>query len=382
MNTYGRRRVTRSFQIPYCAACSSRAGSFSTRGILYAGVAFVLAAAVAALPLAITALPLVVVVGLALGVGLVFGIVVKTVLSPQHPPLPATTPGRAVTLVKFNMATSTLHCTNMAWGQEFAQRNNVQPIPKKRGHGFGTGALVVGLLFGPLGAGVAWGFAHPSVHIDNAGSEALQIYVDGDPEIVVAPNVRGVEPPTINVPYGRHTFGASRKTASKPESTFSADVTMNDAHLYNPGKTACYWLIAASYGSGSVAGMSQGPQPIQEFYSFDNVNTWFGDNPQSINVQNGQTGGTRVALQRAGECMAIARANCPLAVREQFVQCQRAARDEATFDACSATAKTSCSGGAPTATAAVATATPAHSASPVAPHPASHPPPVPPPRKK
>ncbi len=216
MNTYGRRRVTRSFPIPYCNACAARERAFSAKGALYAAIAFGVAVVLSILPLIITALPGVVAVGLALAVGVIFGVVVKTALAPKHPPLPATTAGRAVTLLSFSQTSSTLHCTNAVWGQEFARRNGVAAVPKTRGQGFGTGALLVGILCAPAGAGIAWAFAHPSVHVDNAGPEALQIYVDGSPEIVVQPNVRGVEPPTINVPYGHHRFGASRAGAASP----------------------------------------------------------------------------------------------------------------------------------------------------------------------
>jgi hypothetical protein len=391
MNSYGRRRVTRSFQVPYCAACAAREQAFGSKGLVLGAVALVVALVLSALPLAIRALPAGVAVGVALVVAIVFGVVVKTVLAPRHPPPPATTAGRAVRLVKFDHATSTLHCTNAAWGQEFAQRNGVQAIPKSRGQGFGTGALLIAVFCAPLGSGIAWAVAHPSVHVDNGGPVALQIYVDGSPEIVVQPNTAGLEPPTLSVAYGRHTFGASRIGASKPETTVDADVTINDAHLYNPGKTACYWLVAASYGSASVAGISQGPQPIKEFYSFDNVNIWFADTPQSITVDNGQSGGTRVALQRAATCMQIAKAGCPFAVRDQFVNCQRAARDDAAFEACTAAAKAGCvgGGGAPTpASTAAAAHTPATHPTATAPaptttaKPAVKPTAAPPPRKK
>ncbi len=370
MNTYGNRRVTRSFQIPYCNACSARAGSFATKGVVFALVAFAIAAVLAALPFAVPALPMVVPAAIALVITLGFGVVVMTALKPKPPPLPATAAGAAVRLVSFSGTSSTLYCSNPTWGQELASMNGVQAAPKKRGQAFGVGALVTGLLVGPGGALVVWWIAHPTVYVDNAGAEAVQLWIDGERDIVVPANANGAVPPNVNVSWGPHKFGFSKIGASSPQGSVDAEVTINDAHLYNPGETACYWLDAAAYGSASVAGISQGPQPIKEFYSFDKVDTWFGNNPQSIEVQSGETGGTRVALQRAQVCMGLATAGCPVAAREQLIACQKSAHDQASFDACEATAKKGCgAGGGTTGTTEAASATATHTA----PH--THPPP-------
>jgi hypothetical protein len=131
---------------------------------------------------------------------------------------------------------------------------------------------------------------------------------------------------------------------------------MGDAHLYNPAKSACYWLVADSYGSASVDGIQKGPQPIQEFYRFDKVDTWFGTNPQSISVSQGQSGGTRVAVQRSKSCMEFIEHGCTLEARVTLVTCQRGAKSDADFDKCFDTAKAACKSGA----------TPAPAASPAA----------------
>jgi hypothetical protein len=364
MNSYGNRRVTRSFQIPYCNACSARAAKFALKGVLFAFIALGIAALLALLPIAVTAIPMVVAITLALAVALAFGVVAMTALAPKPPTPPATAAGPAVRLVHFSGTQSTLHCTNPAWGEELARMNGAETVPKKRRAAFGVGALITGLIVAPLGALGAWALAHPSVYVDNASSEAIQLWIDGAPADIVAANPQGAIPPSVDVSYGPHAFGYSKTGAARPDVTVNADVTMNDAHLYNPAKTACYWLHASSYGSGTVAGISQGPQPIQEFYSFDKVDTWFGDNPQSITVQNGETGGTRVALQRAQGCMALVRASCPLAAREQFIECERAAHDDASFDACSPKALSTCGGAAVTVASTTSPTAPPHGAAP------------------
>jgi hypothetical protein len=186
----------------------------------------------------------------------------------------------------------------------------------------------------PLAAGVVWFMTHPEIRIDNAGTTALQIWLDGKPRIVVQPNTAGVAPPSIYVPYGTHKLGYSPVDAAQPVATLEGNARMMDDFLYNPGETACYWLEADAYGSASVKGISQGPQPIQEFYSFDKVDTWFGDNPQSISVSSGQSGGTRIALQRAKACMELAEHGCTLESRIEFQKCIIAAKSDAEFDKC------------------------------------------------
>jgi hypothetical protein len=296
----------------------------------------------------------------------VFAVLAMTALAPKAPAPPAMAAGDAVKLISFDGSRSTLYCVNPMWGDEFARANGVQPVQKSRSAFFGANCLLVALVFAPILAGGTWFLAHPQVHVDNAGAEALQIWVDGKPRTIVEANKTGGVPPSFFIAHGKHTFGYSKVGATQPEATVEKDATMVDAHLYNPAKTGCYWLVADSYGSASTAGISQGPQPIQEFYSFDKVDTWFGDNPQSVEVQNGQSGDTRVALQRAKECMFLADKGCDESTREQFVTCQRAAGSEEASKRC--TDGLTCLGGAKPA--------PGTAPSPHAgPHPSAHTPP-------
>ena len=326
--------TTRSFQIPYCGPCAQRAQATWMKGLIFAVATVGIAAVFSAIGFLAPGLPAPLLIGLPIVLSLGFAITAMTALAPKAPPAPATAKGDAVKLVKFSGSMSTLYCVNPAWGAEFAQMNGIQPLPKSRSMFFGAGTLTFALIAAPLFAGGVWFVAHPQVHIDNAGADTLQIWMDGKKSIVVPSNVNGAVPPSIYVPKGKHVFGWSKEGAEAPTATVDANVTMNDAHVYNPEETACYWLVADSYGASSVMGVQKGPQPVQEFYSFDKVDTWFGDNPQSISVESGQSGGTRVALQRAKACMYLASHGCDAEARDKFIDCEKAATDDASFKKC------------------------------------------------
>ena len=61
---------------------------------------------------------------------------------------------------------------NPHWGDELAQANGVQGMPKSRSHMFGLGALLCGVLVAPIAAGVLWAVGHPDVRVDVAGADA------------------------------------------------------------------------------------------------------------------------------------------------------------------------------------------------------------------
>jgi hypothetical protein len=99
--------------------------------------------------------------------------------------------------------------------------------------------------------------------------------------------------------------------------------------------------------------MQQGPQPLAEWYKFDKVDTWFGSNPTSISVGKGETGGARVALQRADVCMTYAQKGCSADARASLMICEKAAflgGNEAAFHACQTQADAACKSGPPTST--------------------------------
>jgi hypothetical protein len=204
-----------------------------------------------------------------------------------------------------------------------------------------VGAVAIGLVCGAAAGGGMWFFSHPTLHVDNAGKEAIKIYVDGKAVLTVPANSND----TVMVYKGSHTFGWSKGSESKPEAgTVKGVMSPMKAHLYNPAKTACYWLEVDTYGKASASGLASGPQSMQEFYAFDKVDTWFGDNPQSVKINTKrEKGKVKVALQRAVACMAFS--SCATTVREKYIECQRkamAADNEDAFNACDGTAAAEC----------------------------------------
>ncbi len=328
---WGGGSVTRTFDIPYCSACADRARTAGIKSMVFTAATLGIAIFTSSVGFLLPTLPMVVLVGLPTVLALTFAVLSITVLAPKVPALPAMAAGNAVSLVSFSGDRSTLYCVNPQWGDEFARANNIQSTPKNRSLGSAFSKIATGLIGAPIAALAVWAVAHPVLHIDNAGPDALQIWVDGKPVVVAKPNPGNL---SVWVPFGKRVLGYSKVGAAAPEQTLEAKMTMMDDHLYNPGKTACYWLIADSYGAASVDGIQQGPQSIKELYSFDKVNTWFGENPQSVEVQDGQGGQTRVALQRAKACMDLAQHGCDAPARDVYITCQKAAHSKADYEKC------------------------------------------------
>jgi hypothetical protein len=167
----------------------------------------------------------------------------------------------------------------------------------------------------------------------------MEIFVDGKKVASLAANSND----SVFVHKGKHDFGWARKGAAKPEAKVSGSVAVMKEHLYNPAKSACYWLQVDVYGAANADGAKAGPLAIAEFYQFDKVNNWFSENPEFVTVKKNEGGKVQVALQRAKACMEFA--TCGLAVREKLVVCQRAAftkDDEDAFKACNEQAAQSC----------------------------------------
>src|SRR6185312_13540799 len=177
MQTQGRMRTTRSFQIPYCMPCATRVKRATAKGWLFGGAAFGIAFVFSLLSLVAAGLPAPVLIALPILFSLGFAIVAMTALAPKDPAPPAMGKMEAVKLIKFSGASSTLYCAHPQWAAELAQMNGVQPVPKTRMSFFGGGALGIALVGAPIMAGVFWFMAHPTVYVDNAGKEALQIYM-------------------------------------------------------------------------------------------------------------------------------------------------------------------------------------------------------------
>jgi hypothetical protein len=90
-------------------------------------------------------------------------------------------------------------------------------------------------------------------------------------------------------------------------------------HLYNPGRTACYWLEVSTYGSANDKGMVQGPQALDDFYTFKHIDNWFVENPKSISTKG--SGGTRVSVAPMKICEELVEHGCSVAVRNDMMDC-------------------------------------------------------------
>jgi hypothetical protein len=366
--------TTLRMNFPYCGPCAERVKAYKAKLAAAYGVAVLLGLLIAGIVIAIPALPTAagVIIGLVVGVGGSVGAAIG--LRPPMPAAPATARGEAARIVSFNGIEQTkIFVSHAYWGDEFARANNAIAKAESKGDGFLIGPIVVGAILAPIAAIGGSIAAHPTVYVDNATAQAIDVYLDGKKAMSLGPNSHK----SMDVGYGKHSFGYAPSGAAAAANTVDGEVKMGDAHLYNPAKSACYWLVADSYGSASVAGISQGPQPIQDFYRFDKVDNWFASNPQSISTKS--SGETRVALQRSKSCMQFVEHGCSLEARSALVTCQRGAKSDADFDKCFDTAKAMCTGGghaAPPTT--PAAGKPAAPATP-APKPAT---PAPAPKKK
>ncbi len=333
--------TTLKMSFPYCGPCAERARAYKAKLIIAVAVAVAIAILVTLLVLAIPALPLAVgiVLGLLAGVGGSVGAAIG--LRPPIPLLPATSRGEAARILGFDGIERTkVHVTHGHWGDELARANNAISQPSSKGDNFLIAPILAGAILAPIGAIGASVAAHPTVHVDNASTDAVDVFIDGKKALSVGPDANK----SFDLGYGKHTFGWAKAGGVAASATVDAEVKIGEAHLYNPGKNACYWLVADLYGSASVAGITQGAQPIQDFYRFSKVDTWFGDNPQSISLGKGQSGGTRVALQRSKSCMQLVVKGCSVEGRTALVNCQRAAKVDADFDKCIEVGEAACGG--------------------------------------
>lgn len=187
------------------------------------------------------------------------------------------------------------------------------------------------ILLAGAGGGAMWFVTHPTVWIDNAGPDELAIFVDGEKVATVKPDRHT----KINVHKGERKLGYAKKGGKKPDKTIKADIGITGDYLYNPGKTACYWLRVDVYGSANTSGKQAGPLELAELYRFDKVDNWWTDNPTSVMVDKKKSGTTKTALQRANACMEFK--DCDLSVREAFAKCTAGAyakQNDDAFEAC------------------------------------------------
>ncbi len=330
-------RTTRYASIPHCKACDTRRlAILSKRRLLLLGAvsAGVVSAGLGAV---LPSLPLQFLVAFPIAVALVAALGLRMMLGPS-----VETPNGAW-MTGFRGQSTTFFCTNARWGEHFAHANNASAIPRKRSDAFWHLPWVLALCFtGPLAAYVAYA-SNPPVYVDNESKEGLQIWIDGKPSIVAAPTKGNGVRPTVRIPYGTHALGFSSVGDNKPDETVEAHVAWSGDHLFNPGRTACYWLEAAAYGSASTTGLPDGPQPLAAFYTFKKVDNWFQENPPSITTKS--SGETRVSVTSINTCVELAQLGCPVPSRESFASCAShayTANNQEAFSKCVDEAADSC----------------------------------------
>lgn len=181
------------------------------------------------------------------------------------------------------------------------------------------GAVVAIVLAGFLVG--AWFFyeTREEIAIDNTGPIDVSIFVDGTKVASILPNVLETKPKSIHVTRGKHTLGYAKGAGDKPEETTTVEVTDAPVHLYNPGKTSCYWV----YGGAS------GPRHVEDYYEFASIDSWFSP-------------GSGVSLQRNPPCVALGEKHCPIGIRNALVDCQARAATSPESSACVDKARDDC----------------------------------------
>jgi len=207
-----------------------------------------------------------------------------------------------------------------------------------------TAALTVALVsivLAPLLVVPTFVVAHPTLHIDNATSTPIDVWIDGQRRITVAPAGES-EPPHLRVSFGKHRLAWAPRGA--PAGMHEIDVELGplDDHLYAPGAAGCYWLSVTAYGGASTHGTDHGPLPLVEFHRFDHVDVWFGDTPARVRAPAIARGALRVAVQRWGQCMELAAIGCDPTQQQVYVECVRTIDGRGTAGDCWAEATRAC----------------------------------------
>lgn len=187
----------------------------------------------------------------------------------------------------------------------------------------GTAIAVAAIVLGPLIAMPTFYALHPTMRIDNAGGEPIDVWVDGVRVITVAANVEGHPPPFVRLSVGKHRLAYSAVGAPVGLHEIEVEASPLGDHLYSPGGSGCYWLSVTAYGGASTHGIDHGPLALAEFHHLSGVDVWFGDNPAKVSAPWIRRGTVRVAVQRWQACMELAAIGCDPSQRRGFVDCMR-----------------------------------------------------------
>jgi hypothetical protein len=306
------RRATRSIDLPYCDPCVARAKQVNRARLWLTLSVLGIACAAGALGFLIPFIPK---VGL-IGIALALTIVAAKVLTQRAGTTIDWPYGAWISTAR--TGDTTFFCSNGEWAQQFAASNNVAPVAGTIGDGYHP-AVIGGIITAIVGTIVAFG-VQPSVHVDNGGSQPLQIWIDGKKSIVAEPKSGNGTRPEIVVPFGNHVFGWSPVGAGAPVGqTTPRKVEVFGDHLLNPDSIACYYLDLSIYGTAKGEGMPDGPVALDDFYTFKHIDNWFSDNPTSVSSKS--SGETRTAVKVVPHCGELAANGCSVDVRRAFMDC-------------------------------------------------------------
>lgn len=237
-----------------------------------------------------------------------------------------------------------LSCRNTEWAVQLANKSGgeARAATFRTDRRFLLGSLVATLATALTVGALAWDQTHAEVRIDNASGAPMLIWLDGARMQVVEPNSKGADPPHVWIRSGVHQLGHSDPSASEPSRSVRVHVS-NVRALYNPGLTACYWRSETVYAKQpTTAGGSERPLPRQEFYPLPDVDDWFRDSPEKIEVSDSSPVVRRVALQRNQACTMLAGYGCKEDVLRSLNGCLQAAQSREVFDQCIDTAAGGC----------------------------------------
>ncbi len=179
------------------------------------------------------------------------------------------------------------------------QSGSILPrIPLYRRRGLIAAAVVLGLIAAFLGANF-YIATHRTLHLVNGFDRPVQVQIDEEPPITIAPNSHQAS----TVAEGHHTARTSiaGKLASADEFEVSANYfdrfTKKPAYILNAGRGAAIIWEEVTYAIKPMAGGSGRLDSGQTFVTYGNADYQFEPFPQTIELR----GGAR-RLARASTC--------------------------------------------------------------------------------
>ena len=162
-------------------------------------------------------------------------------------------------------------------------------IPLYRRRGLLAAAVVLGLIAAVLGANF-YIATHRTLHLVNGFDRPVQVQIDEEPPITIAPNSHQVS----TVAEGQHTARTSigGKPVSADEFEVSADYfdrfTKKPAYVLNAGRGAAIIWEEVTYAIKPMAGGSGRLDSGQTFVTYGNADYQFEPFPQTVELRGGR----------------------------------------------------------------------------------------------